>query len=214
MKRLLAFSLLAILGIALNAQIILKDKEFHGGFAGNTTISGTTASSYDIYLNKPQALIYNLYLNLDSAGDGTDFLVLLQGSNDGTNFVTITSQRYGVVASTSNDTTIIFHNLTETNTIAATLATFDETRRGTAVNGAHYIIAESDSILISDSLLVQAQTITFTDTVGVGAQTTTTTETVTTSAITWKQLRILITGQGAGAGCTLDWLSVGVANRY
>jgi hypothetical protein len=206
MKRLLTLSLIALLGIALNAQDFNLGNKTSYIYTGNSTISGTTENTKTLAVNKEYMYRYYIQANIDSGGDGTNTAVVLQGSNDGTNFTAITTVSYGA---TQSDTTIIFSNLAETNTISSSVAAHDLIARGTVTNASHNIIAaDGDStIFTTDSLVVDAQVYTRTDTINVPVHVTTTTETITTGKVLWRYLRLSCTGAGSGVSETIDWIT-------
>ena len=129
---------------------------------------------------------------------------------------------------TTADTVFIISNVSFTETVATTIAqhtetiaAHDETARGTIINAAHYIISESDSILISDSLLVGAQTFTRTDTIGVAAQvntvaaqTITSTVTKTQPGVNYDYIRVTMTGTKVDANIELQAIEIRLDKVY
>lgn len=214
MKKFIILSLIAFLGIALNAQDLKIGDSGYGILnkrSSSDAASGTTAKAWEfqVYRSGGYLYRYDFIIELDSAGDGTNFTVELEGSYDGTEYYDITSVTWGV---TSTDTTIRLNNFAQTNSIATTNAAHNEIRRGTATTAAYVITQDTAGLDVgfTDSIYVAQQVVTFADTVAIGAQTITSTETVTSGAVGWKYIQVKLTGAGAGAGCTLDYISVAI----
>jgi len=207
MKKLLVLSLIAFLGFALNAQVLKIGEKGHDiyHYSKSTDVaSGTTAKAWEIEVNKPSTYLYDVIVELDSAGDGTDFTVELEGGYDGTEYYDITSMTWGV---SSTDTTIRFNNLTQSKSLTESLGAYSLIGRGTITNASHLIVWDTASAN-GDSATVGAQVYTRADTVTTTAQTVTKTESI--SLMGYKWLQIKVTGGGASAGLTLDYISVAI----
>lgn len=219
--RTLFIILLAFIVLAVNAQYTMSKNENYKYIEDvNEAMSGTTAEYKDILIDKDYMYRYYVQANFDSAGDGTNFTILFRGSNDKTNWTTITTVTWGV---SSSDTTLVFNNYAETNTISASYAARTDVYKGThtTASATDYIngkIDGTDSLgtsgvgdyTVDDTLTIAQRVLTRADTVTLGTQTVTTTETITTAKVGWKFLQIHVTGAGSGAGCTLDWMTFAV----
>lgn len=196
MKKLLLILCMVFAFVYANSQVIyLSDQRYYKSYTGvaGDTASGTTAKNFDIQINPSNGLyFYSVEVDVDSLGDGTNFTVELEGSNDGTNFYDISSLTWYVTAS---DTTIRFSNSTYTEVTAS----HTQILSGTHSIASYTEIGDSTRAL-SDTITVAAQTITLNDTVTVAAAT----NTVTYPGVFWKELRVKFTGAGANAKCEIE----------
>lgn len=213
--------LLAFVAFAVNAQdkVLGRYDYFLAWGDVDEALSGTTAEYKTILVQKDHRYYYDAYVNLDSAGDGTNFTIVLQGSIDGTNWTNITSVTWAV---SSSDTTIRYHNLTETNSWAYGARTDVFKGTHTTATATDYIngkIDGTDSLgasgvgdyTVDDTLTIAQRVLTRTDTLTLGTQTVT--ETLTEGTVMWRMLRWSFTGAGAGAGATIDYINLGIARK-
>ena len=202
MKKLLLILCMVFAFVYANSQVIyLSDQRYYKSYTGvaGDTASGTTAKNFDIQINPSNGLyFYSVEVDVDSLGDGTNFTVELEGSNDGTNFYDISSVTWYVAAS---DTTIRFSNLTYTEVTAS----HTQILSGTHSIASYTEIGDSTRAL-SDTITIAAQTITLNDTVTVAA----TTNTINYPASIYRYLQIKFTGAGANAKCETEAIRVRV----
>ena len=194
-----------IVAIITNAQDIrMGNNATYVGFtgaAGDTLRSTTTTVSKSIHINKSYLYYYSIIVDIDTlqGGGNTAVTVALTGSEDNTNYYSITSQTWGATA----DTIIRFHNLSSSESHSTTVAAYNEIRRGTATTASYYEVWDTASAN-GDSTTIGEQTVTFADTVAVGAQTITTTNTISLPGVMWRYLKVTCTGSGANARAELQ----------
>ena len=197
---------LAFFTLNLSAQKITMGKAHFKWYEGTSSdvSSGTTVKTYKILVNKDFLYSYDIVLQLDSAGDGTDITVELEGSMDNSIYYDITSDNWGV----SVDTTIRFNNFTaSTQSIASHTITASgtDTEAGTITGTQIWDTASANGDTATYSL-VTGNTITNASVNTVATQTVTITE----GRVAWQWLQIKLTGLGAGAASTLDRIDVAI----
>lgn len=229
--RLLFISLLVFAAFTVSAQIRLKEGQTSAHYTGlaSDTVSGTNSLSKTIYINKDYWYNYNITVDIDTLLDASDASIscVLAGSDDNTNYTTITDVTYGVSADTiiyySNTTvateaqTIAQHTITTTAyTILDTVTAFTILDTLSAFN-----VTTIDSLLYDDTLHYAAQ---YTES-NVPAQYTesnvpaitntvaaqTITNTVTAGGKMWNWLKLTLTGDGATAYVELQAIRVKIA---
>jgi len=169
--------------------------ESYTGVAGDTA-SATTAKTFDIFVNKTAMYYYDVQASIDSAGDGSDFTLQLQGSNDETNFYNVGSSQTWYVS--TSDTVVRFSNSpsSEAWVVAA------HTRTTAATNDYHaFDSATGVSTTWVDTTTIAARVET------VAEQTYTITKQY---PVGWRYLRLSATGGGADAKCELELLTVAI----
>ena len=92
MKRLVFLLAVLLIGFqAYSQEVVLGKNQTYGIYNTATTVSGTTANNMDVFVNKDHLYYYDVQWAADSAGDGTNFSLQLQGSNDASNYYSIGS---------------------------------------------------------------------------------------------------------------------------
>lgn len=212
MKRFIFLISLLVATIAIQAQdFTLRGTE--ATYTGKATdlVAGATSLAKVCEISKDFLYYYNIIVDIDTtAGGGSNAVsCILAGSDDNTNYYTITDVTFGATADTIIQYTNIGTRFTETIG-AVTIASHDEVHKGTTGIAA-YTITASDSILYDDTLNVAAQTYTYTDTVTVAAQTLSSAgNTIVEGGKMWKYLRVTLTGDGASAAVELQAIRVKV----
>ena len=164
-----------------------QNYKVYNGVAGDTLTSTTTAIDVNIFLQNEdfndEWYKYDISVDIDSSGDGTDATVYLQGSYDNSTWTTITTTTWGM---TTTDTTIRYENLSSDEVI---------TTSGTYAS-ASYIIAQDSA----------ASQLNFADTVRVPAITVTDSRvnTYVLTSVQWPYLRVYAVGAGSGARAELS----------
>lgn len=224
MKKLIIF--LAILfPFMLNGQDIeLSKNQYKYSYTGEATdlVDGAISLSKVFAVNKSDMYFVSTSIDVDTSdlvACSGDVTITLAGSYNNADYTTLGTV---VTWGTTVDTIVNINNKTFTETVTSTVAQHIETTaaheqiaRGTITTGAYYIISESDSILISDSLLVADQVATRTDTMAIGAQTNTIAAQTITSTVTKTQpgcdydyIRLTLLGGAAGVHVELQAIEI------
>lgn len=217
MKRLVFLLAVLLVGFqAYSQEIVLGKNQTYGAYTTATTVSGTTVNNMDVFVNKDYIYYYDVQWAADSAGDGTNIALQLQGSNDASNYYSIGSAVTWYVSST--DTIVRWNNLASETWVDAS-----HTRTTAATTDYHDIdypgwleLHDIDSIggsgfTQSDSVTIPAYVVTDTVTVGARTETVATqTYTITQGRVPWRYLRVAATGAGSGAGCSITSFTVAI----
>lgn len=192
------------------SQKIKIEKGHYDSYDGISTdvATGTTVATFKIFVNKDYTYFYDIIADLDSAGDGTNFTVELEGSMNDINYYDISSDIWGV---TTTDTIYRFSNYTSTQTIASyTITDVLTDTVGTTTSGTVIQIWDTASANGDTATSTYALTGTEynagTNTHTVAAQTVTVSE----PKVGWRWLQIKLTGAGAGAAMILDRIDVSI----
>ena len=207
MKRLMIlFATFLFLAFELQAQeIVLRSTENYGKYTTSTAVAGTTANNMDVLVAKDFMYRYEVQWAADSAGNGTDFTLQLQGTNDESNFYNIGSAVTWYV--TTSDTIVRFTNYPSSETWTVASHTRVTAQTTNYLNGTQAAGADTSSTGVpiawvnDDTITVAAATQT------VAAQTYTIAKQY---SVGWRALRLVATGGGSSAGCTITSFTVAI----
>jgi len=198
MKRLvfLLALLVVAIGFVQSQEIAIAANKNYAAYTTETAVSGTTVSNMDVKVETDRMYFYDVQWAADSAGDGTDFSLQLQGSNDESNYYSIGSAVTWAVSET--DTIVQFTNYpsSETWTVAQYIATTAAKEDYHAYDSATGVATTwVDTVTVAAAVeTVAAQTYTIAKQYPVG----------------WRFLRIAATGQGSSAGCSITSFTVAI----
>lgn len=210
MKRLIGIlMILAAFVWTSNAQTIhLGSNQLYESYTATAadTAKSTTEKTFDIFVGKGFMYYYDVQVDADSAGDGSNFTVRLKGSNDESNWYNVGDAVTWYV--TDEDTLIRFTNMTSVSTSTSYGASTDYHDFDFPLRYEYHDMdtCSDGDAFYNDTVTIPAYVLT--DTVTLGLRTVT--ETLSEASVGWRYLRVSFTGADTGAKAELVTLTVAI----